>query len=88
MVDIRSGFTFYLLKKRKESCFVPANGTFYFSTDFCITVQAPNTSLFLNSDLYKISNICHCFNHQGRNRIIIQPNRVFFHHFETTFMNS
>ena len=41
-------FRFYILfiEKRKESCFVPAKGTFYFSTDFCITVQAPNTSLF------------------------------------------
>ena len=23
------------------------------------------------------------FNHQGQNRITIQPNRFFFHHFET-----
>ena len=45
--DIRSGFTFYLLKKEKKYCFVPAKGTFYLSTDFCITVQAPNTGLFL-----------------------------------------
>ena len=43
--DIRSGLSFYLLKKEKR-CFVPAKGTFYLSTDFHITVQAPYTSLF------------------------------------------
>ena len=33
------------LKKRgdKKYCFVPAKGTFHLSTDFCITVEAPNT---------------------------------------------
>ena len=56
---------FYLLKKEKRYCFVPTKGTFYLSTDFCFTVQAPNT------------------NHQGQNRITIQPNRVFLYHFET-----
>ena len=42
---------FYLLKKEKNTvkCFVPTKGTFYLSTDFCITVQAPNTSLFESS---------------------------------------
>ena len=61
---------FYLLKKKeKKYCLVPAKGTFHLSTDFCITVQAPNTLFY--------------FNHQGQNRISIQPKRVFFQHFET-----
>ena len=33
---------FYLLKKEKKYCFIPAKGTFHLSTDFCITVEAPN----------------------------------------------
>ena len=41
--DIRSEFMFYLLKKKKKYCFLPAKVTFHLSTDFCITVQAPNT---------------------------------------------
>ena len=49
--------------KEKKYCFVPAKGTFYLSTDFCITVQVPENSLF---------------NHQGQNKITIQPNRIFF----------
>ena len=36
----------YWKRKRKKYQFVPAKGTFYLSTDFCITVQAPNISLF------------------------------------------
>ena len=31
---------FYLLKEKKKST---AKGTLHLSTDFCITVQAPNT---------------------------------------------
>ena len=38
---------FYVLfiEKRKMYCFVPAVGTFYLNTDFCITAQGSNTSL-------------------------------------------
>ena len=87
MVDIRSGFTFYLLKKEKN----PVSSLPMALCTLALTSALQSrhlTLVFFNSDLYKISNICHCFNHQGRNRITIQPNRVFFHHFETTFMNS
>ena len=68
MVDIRSGFTFYLLKKEKNVSSLPRALT--------SALQSRHLTLAF-------------FNHQGQNRITIQPNRVFFHHFETiTFMNS
>ena len=46
--ELRYWVRFYILfiEKRKKYCFVPAKGTFNLSTDFCITVQSPNTSLF------------------------------------------
>ena len=36
---------FYLLKKEKRYCFIPAKGTFHCSTYFCITVQAPKAKI-------------------------------------------
>ena len=60
---------FYLLKKEKKYCFLPANVTFQLSTDFCITVQVPNTLYSFSINKGRMNNI--------------QPKRVFFHHFET-----
>ena len=69
MVNIRSGFTFYLLKKEKNPVSSLPRALF---------------TLLQSRHLALVS-----FNHQGQNRITIQPNTVFFHHFETiTFMNS
>ena len=74
MVDIRSGFTFYLLKKEKNPVSFLPRALF---------------TLALTSALQSWLLTLVFFNHQGQNRITIQPNRVFFHHFETTaFMNS
>ena len=36
-------YVLFIENREKNYCFVPVNGTFHFSTDFCITVQAPNT---------------------------------------------
>ena len=33
----------FIEKRKKKYCFIPAKGTFHLSTDFCITVQEPNT---------------------------------------------
>ena len=37
------------IEKIKKYCYVPVKGTINISTDFCITVQAPNTSLYYSS---------------------------------------
>ena len=74
MVDIRSGFTFYLLKKENNP--VSSLPRALFTLALTSALQFRYLTLVF-------------FNHQGQNRITIQPNRVFFHHFETiTFMNS
>ena len=74
MVDIRSGFTFYLLKKEENP--VLSLPRAFFTLALTSALQSRHLTLVF-------------FNHQGQNRIIIQHNRVFFHHFETiTFMNS
>ena len=68
MVDIRSGFTFYLLKKEKNLVsFLPRA---LFTLALTSVLQSRHLTLVF-------------FNHQGQNRIAIQPNRVFFHHFGT-----
>ena len=74
MVDIRSGFTSYLKKKEKNPVsFLPMA---LFTLALTSALQSRHLTLVL-------------FNHQGQNRKNIQPNRVFFHHFETMFfMNS
>ena len=69
-----SGFTFYLLKKEKNP--VSSLPRALFTLALTSALQSRHLTLVF-------------FNHQGQNRITIQPNRVFFHHFETiTFMNS
>ena len=74
MVDIRSGFTFYLLKKEQNPVSFLRQALF---------------TLALTSALQSRHLTLVFFNHQGQKRITIQRNRVFFHHFETiTFMNS
>ena len=73
MVDIRPGFTFYLLKREKNPVSSLPRALF---------------TLALTSALHSRHLTLVFFNHQGQNRITIQPNRVCFHYFETiTFMN-
>ena len=69
MVDIRSDFTFYLLKKKKEKNPVSSLPRALFTLALTSALQSRHLTLVF-------------FNHQGQNRITIQPNRVFFHHFE------
>ena len=58
MVDIRSGFTFYLLKKEKNPVlFLPR---VLFTLALTSALQSKHLTLVF-------------FNHQGQNRITIQP---------------
>ena len=70
--DIRSGFTFYLLKKRKKNT--------------VLSLPRALFTLALTSALQSRHLTLVFFNHQGQNRITIQPNRVFFNHFETKIL--
>ena len=63
MVDIRSGFTFYLLKKEKNPVLSLPRALFNLAL----------TSAFHSRHLTLV-----VLNHQGQNRITIKPNRVFF----------
>ena len=67
MVDIRSGFTFYLLKKKEKNpvSFLPRA---LFTLAMTSALHSRHLKLVF-------------FNHQGQNRITIQPNRVFFSSF-------
>ena len=66
--DIGSGSMFYLLKKEKNNVLSLPRELF----TFALTSALQSRHLTLT-----------VFNPQGQNRITIQPNRVFFHHFET-----
>ena len=63
MVDIRSGFTFYLLNKEKNP--VSSLPRALFTLALTSALQSRHLTLAF-------------FNHQGEDRITIQPNRVFF----------